>query len=228
MVLLSLTVVPVVHGQPVLAPTRPPVPADTEMVRLVAWMSGTFDTFEQVSADEAAKAAYVHARAVMHIVPVRVAGLSTPDTAVLYVEQANADAPDKPYRQRVYVVLRRDGALVNRIYRLTEPAAFVGAHGRPELLAKLDVDALVLEEGCDLVWTRIDDHLYSGIAGLNGSCRTSWRGATRATSQVLLAPGSITSLDQGFDDAGVHRWGPKPGTLGHVFRKRPVGPFVSR
>ena len=226
--LLALTVAGVVQGQPALAPTPTPIPADGEMVRLATWMTGTFDTFEQVAADEAAKAGYVHMRVVMHIVPARIAGLSTPDTVTLYVEQAAADTPEAPYRQRVYHVTRREGALVNRTYRLTEPAAFVGAHARPELLAKLTADGLSLEEGCDLVWTRIDHALYSGIAGLNGTCRTSWRGATRATSQVLLAPGSITSLDQGFDDAGVQRWGPKPGTIGHVFRRRAAGPFVAR
>jgi len=226
--LLALAVAGVVQGQPALAPTQPPIPADRELVRLTTWMTGTFDTFEQVAADEAAKADYVHMRVVMHIVPARIAGLSTPDTVTLYVEQAAADTPEAPYRQRVYHVTRREGALVNRTYRLTEPAAFVGAHARPELLAKLTADRLSLEEGCDLVWTRIDHALYSGIAGLNGTCRTSWRGATRATSQVLLSPGSITSLDQGFDDAGVQRRGPKPGTIGHVFRKRPAGPFVAR
>lgn len=226
--LLALAVAGVVQGQPALAPTPTPIPADGEMVRVATWMTGTFDTFEQVAADEAAKAEYVHMRVVMHIVPVRIAGLSTPDTVTLYVEQAAADTPDTPYRQRVYHVVRRESALVNRTYRLAEPAALVGAHAHPELLAKLTADGLSLEEGCDLVWTRIDDHLYSGIAGLNGTCRTSWRGATRATSQVLLAPGSITSLDQGFDNAGVQRWGPRPGTIGHVFRKRPAGPFVAR
>jgi len=226
--LLALTVAGVVQGQPALAPTAIPTPADGEMVRVATLMTGTFDTFEQVAADEAAKSEYVHMRVVMHIVPAWIAGFSTPDTVTLYVEQAAADALDAPYRQRVYHVVRREGALVNRIYRLTEPAAFVGAHARPEILANLTADRLSLEDGCDLVWTRIDSHLYLGIAGLNGTCRTSWRGATRATSQVLLTPGSITSLDQGFDDAGVQKWGPKPGTVGHVFRKRPAGPFVAR
>lgn len=225
--LLVLAVAGVVQGQPALAPTPTPIPADGEMVRVATWMTGTFDTFEQVAADEAAKADYVHMRVVMHIVPARIAGLSSRDTVTLYVEQAAAETPDQPYRQRVYHVMRREGALVNRTYRLAEPAAFVGAHARPEILAKLTADRLSLEDGCDLVWTRIDDHLYSGIAGLNGTCRTSWRGATLATSQVLLTPGRITSLDQGFDDAGVQRWGPKPGTIGHVFRKRPAGPFVA-
>ena len=39
---------------------------------------------------------------------------------------------------------------------------------------------------------------------------------------TLLKPTSITSLDRGFDEAGALKWGPRPGTIGHVFRRRPA------
>lgn len=194
--------------------------ADDELATLARWMTGSFDTFDQVDTDQAAGASYTHLRAVMHIAPVHIAGLSGADALTFYVEQAAAEAQAAPYRQRVYLLTRREGALVNRIFRIAEPQRFIGAHSRAGVAAQLAVAGLTLEPGCDLVWTRIDDELYTGIAGLNGTCRTTWRGAAYTVSQVLMAPSSITSLDQGFDAEGRHVWGPRPGVAGHVFRKR--------
>ncbi|MEP0775381.1 MAG: hypothetical protein HRF46_13590, partial [Acidobacteriota bacterium] len=189
---------------------------DEDIATLARWMAGSFDTFAQVEDDLAAGAAYTHLKAVMHIVPVTIAGLTAPGALTFYVEQAAADAQHAPYRQRVYLLTRRDGALVNRIYRIAEPQRLAGAHARPELLAQLAPEQLTLEAGCDLVWTRIGPELYSGVAGIGGSCRTTWRGAAYTVSQVLMTPTTITSLDQGFDAEGRHVWGPPPGTVGHV------------
>jgi CpeT protein len=200
---------------------------DSELERLASWMTGSFDTFAQVAADLATGTSYTHLRAVMHIVPADVTGLDAPPgSRLFYVEQAAADAADKPYRQRVYLLARREGVLSNRIYRIANPADLVGAVTHPELLARLTADRLTPEEGCDVIWTRVSDALYTGITGLNGSCKTTWRGADHAVSQVMLTPISITSLDQGFDADGKHVWGPRAGTVGHVFARRGAVPVA--
>ena len=51
-----------------------------------------------------------------------------------------------------------------------------------------------------------------------------------AAAVVLLARLKADGLvpEEGFDDAGVQTWGPKAGTIGHVFRKRPAGPFLGK
>jgi hypothetical protein len=192
---------------------------DADLVRVATWMAGEFDTFAQVASDEAAGAAYKHVRAVLRVVPVTLAGLSEAGRA-FYLEQALAEAEDKPYRQRIVLVTRRAGRLVNRLYRLKRPEALVGAWRDPSRLAALAADELELDEGCDLVWTRADDGRFDGVAGAAGSCRTAVRGATHVVSRVELTAEAITSLDQGQDDAGAHKWGPPPGTPGHVFVRR--------
>lgn len=208
---------------PALAPPAPDAEAET----LASWMTGTFDTFDQVARDEAAKAPYRHVRAVMQILPLDLPGLTAGTNGrAFYVEQASADALDRPYRQRVYLLFRRDGALVNRIHRLKDPAPFAGAAADPSKLKALAADQALPEEGCDLVWARASGELYEGAAGLGGTCRTAWRGATRAVSLVKMTPSSITSLDVGFDDAGVQKWGPPPGNVGHVFVKRGSAPVT--
>ena len=198
-----------------------PAPAeDRELAVLAEWMTGDFDTFAQVARDESAGAAYKHMRAVMHIVPATIPGLSAPGARTFYVEQAAADTQDKPYRQRVYLLTRIDGRAINRIYRLKTPEQFVGAHRNPELLAALTPDALQLEEGCDLVWTRVSHKLFTGVAGGDKTCRTTWRGASFVVSQVEMTPTTLTSLDQGFAENGAHKWGPPPGAIGHIFTRR--------
>ena len=170
---------------------------DDDLARIAAWMAGEFDTFAQVAG----------------------AGIPGPGQA-FYLEQALAESEDKPYRQRVVLLTRLDGRLVNRLYRLKRPEAFVGAWREPARLSGLGREELQLDEGCDLVWTRASDTLFTGVAGEAGTCRTALRGATHVASKVELAADSITSLDQGFDDAGAHKWGPPPGAAGHVFARR--------
>jgi len=192
---------------------------DADLARVAAWMAGEFDTFAQVARDAAAGAAYKHVGAVLRVVPVAGAGLPGPGQA-FYLEQALAESEDKPYRQRVVLLTRLDGRLVNRLYRLKQPEAFVGAWREPARLAGLAREELQLDEGCDLFWTRASDTRFTGVAGEAGTCRTALRGATHVTSKVELTADSITSLDQGFDDAGAHRWGPPPGAAGHAFSRR--------
>jgi hypothetical protein len=72
-----------------------------------------------------------------------------------------------------------------------------------------------------MVWTRVDQDLYKASAGAGRSCHTSLRGATYVISYADLTPRTLTTLDEGFDDAGAHRWGPPPGVIGHIFRKQP-------
>ena len=137
---------------------------DADLARVAAWMAGEFDTFAQVARDAAAGAAYKHVGAVLRVVPVAGAGLPGPGQA-FYLEQALAESEDKPYRQRVVLLTRLDGRLVNRLYRLKQPEAFVGAWREPARLAGLAREELQLDEGCDLFWTRASDTRFTGVAG---------------------------------------------------------------
>jgi hypothetical protein len=154
-------------------------------------------------------------------VPATVPGLSEGGRA-FYLEQALAGSEDEPYRQRVVLLTRLDGRLVNRLYRLKRPAALVGAWREPKRLGALVPAEMELDAGCDLAWTPAWPDRFAGVAGEGGSCRTQARGATHVVSRVELRADGLTSLDQGFDDAGAHKWGPPPGTAGHAFARRPA------
>jgi CpeT protein len=194
---------------------------DPDLDTLAAWMSGDFDTFEQVASDEKQKTPYSHVGAVLHIRRVEIPGLVAAGTGkTLYFEQAMAGQEEEPYRQGVYLLTRENQVLVNRGYRISNPSEFVGAWKQPELLKGLTADRLKPILGCEAILTRLTPERYTGIAGLNGTCPSSVRGATYMVSHSEITPTYQLTLDQGFDDDGNHKWGPPPGTIGHMFRKK--------
>jgi CpeT protein len=192
---------------------------DKEIKTFAEWMTGSFDTFAQVDADEEANAAYRHIRALLHVQPVEIAGLN--DALALYVENAAAETRSKPYRQRVYILKRgADGKIIVEIHRLKNQEQLVNAYKNPALLKNITLENLTREPGCDMTFERVNRQLFKGSAGTNKTCKSALRGATHTVSNTELTPTQLTNLDQGFDDAGNHKWGPPPGVIGHIFVRR--------
>jgi hypothetical protein len=190
---------------------------DRDLRLLAKWMTGSWDTFAQVDDDEEKDARYRHARAILHVLTVEVAGLG--DGFALYVENQQAEARTKPYRQRVYFLTRSGGVLTVRIFRISEPADLINAHKRPGSFARIERSRLTLEKGCDLRFER-SGRRFKGRLAEPVACSSSLRGATHTYSESEIGPDVWINLDQGFDDAGNHKWGPPPGTIGHMFRRR--------
>jgi len=194
---------------------------DAELELLAQWMTGDFDTFAQVAADETAKTAYRHDKVILHLAPVQIKGFFDDGASkTFYLEQAQADTPAQPYRQGIYLLTRVDGKIVNRTYRIRDAAKLVGAHADPKLLKQITADQLTPVEGCEVTFAKAGDALYRGVMGEGKTCKTTRRGATYMVSHGELTPSATITLDQGFDDAGIHKWGPPPGVVGHIFVKR--------
>ncbi|HNQ14359.1 MAG TPA: chromophore lyase CpcT/CpeT [Pyrinomonadaceae bacterium] len=190
---------------------------DRELKLLAKWMTGDWDTFAQVDEDEESDAPYRHTRALLRVVAVTVTGLG--DGIALYVENQQADSRSKPYRQRVYFLTRIDGAITMQIFRIGNAEEFVNAYKKPKVLRTLDSTRLTREAGCDLKYVR-DGGVFRGKVENAKTCPSKLRGATYTYSESEIGPDRWVNLDQGFDDAGNHKWGPPPGTVGHVFRRR--------
>lgn len=196
------------------------MPKDKDIRRVAEWLTGSFHTFAQVDSDEEGNTTYRHIRATLHVQPVAIAGMDA-NSAALYIENAAAESRQKPYRQRVYVVKRNAaGKIIVEIHRIKNQEQVVNAYKNPALLSNLSLANLTHEAGCDMTFERVNAKLYKGAAGENGSCKSTLRGATHTKSQTELTPTQITNLDQGFDDAEAHKWGPPPGTIGHIFIKK--------
>ena len=191
---------------------------DKDLKKLGSWMTGSWDTFVQVDADEEADTKYRHIRALMHVLPVQIAEFK--DGLAFYIENQAAEARNKPYRQRVYWLFRQDGKITLRVFRIKDDKDFINANKNPNALKSLTLARLTAEEGCDLTYAKVTKNLFKGTNGMSKLCKSSLRGATWTHSESEISAEKWINLDQGFDDEGNHKWGPPPGTVGHIFIKR--------
>jgi hypothetical protein len=172
-------------------------------------MTGSFSSREQAIRDTA----FFDIR--LHMVPIwpRETG-----GRWLYVEQAEADALEEPYRQRVYhLTSLGEGHWKSAIYTLPgDPLAYAGAWQDEEPLANLSPGNLNPREGCAVVLRRNGEGDFVGSTE-EGACPSTLRGAAYATTEVVISQDHFVSWDRGFDEDGRQVWGSTAG--GYVFVK---------
>jgi len=136
----------------------------------------------------------------------------------LYVEQAMASAPEKPYRQRFYqVILKDENTIESKVFTINDPLRFTGAWQKPELLNNITPDSLELRTGCSILISKTAAGVYKGSTNGN-SCPSNLRGAAYATSEVTINSKQMISWDRGFDTSGKQVWGAEKG--GYHFDKK--------
>lgn len=184
-------------------------PPDHEVEELARMMTGDFNSTAQSQRDSA----FLDIR--LHICPI---WLKDKNNRWLYVEQAAATAQDKPYRQRVYKVERdANGKLRSVVYLLPDPQSkWVGGHNNPAVFDQIKPADLSIREGCAVYLSKRSDGSYGG--GTHGrGCESTLRGATHATSMVVVKNTMLRSWDQGFNDKKEQVWGATKG--GYEFVK---------
>ncbi len=187
----------------------PQTPRDRDLKTLVKWMTGDFSSQAQSQRDSD----YFDIR--LHIRPIW-----KPDKTAhwLYVEQAVASAEHKPYRQRVYKVMRDgDKGFKSIVYTLPEPEKWAGAYKNPALFNNLKPESLSLREGCTVYLERQPDKSFTGSTRGVG-CESNLRGAKYATSKVSITKNMMESWDQGFNEKGEQVWGAEKG--GYQFARK--------
>jgi len=136
----------------------------------------------------------------------------------LYVEQAVAESKDKPYRQRVYQLRKRsDGKIESLVYTIPDPLRFAGDYKKEFPLLRLTPDSLILKEGCEVVLYQADNGYFEGST-VDKNCSSDLRGASYATSEVMIDKDKMISWDRGFDENGKQVWGATDG--GYIFKKK--------
>lgn len=189
-------------------PSKAPAPGnDPELAKFAGLLTGKYSSAAQAARDTA----FFHISLVMTpIWPERKDGLW------LYVEQAMASKPDKPYRQRVYQLTHPSKKeFRSEIYTIRNAKEVVGLHSEQDKMQLLHPDSIELKDGCAVVLS-LKNGIYKG--GTQGSsCPSDLRGAKYATSIITLKEGEMVSWDQGFDAKGKQVWGSTKG--GYVFVK---------
>lgn len=134
----------------------------------------------------------------------------------LYVEQAMAEAQDRPYRQRIYRVTPGTserggvGTLVSEVFELPggpEGALmYAGAWQTPDSMETLSPEQLSKRDGCDVVLREVVAGTFEG-GTVGKACLSSLRGATYVTSKVRMDATGLVTWDQGFDASDKQVWG---------------------
>ncbi|MEW5797245.1 MAG: chromophore lyase CpcT/CpeT [Candidatus Zixiibacteriota bacterium] len=183
-------------------------PSQVHLDRLVNWMSGSFSTQEQALVDSAFLDIRLES---VQIWPERI------DGRWMYVEQASAVSLDRPYRQRVYRLSRRnDTTLVNSVYELREPLRFAGAWRTPSTFDFLTPDSLMPRPGCAVVLHPRGDTAFVGST-VDRECQSDHRGAAYTTAEVRITELRMVTWDRGWDSTGTQVWGSERG--GYVFKR---------
>jgi CpeT/CpcT family (DUF1001) len=179
----------------------------TAAAELASHLTGYFSSAAQAAADKD----YFNIE--LRVVPV---WPTRNDGPWLYVEQADAKTPDKPYRQRVYRLELKGGQHLSYIYEFKgDPLLHAGQWKQAQPLAALSPADLTLKDGCEVVMTRRADASYAG-ATRDKACPSVLRGARYGASRVTLDAKLLESWDQGFDEAGKQVWGATKGAYKFV------------
>ena len=181
--------------------------------RLTRYLTGTFDSEAQSITNPQYFA-----------IQLKACRIALPELGerVLYIEQAQLQQPQNPYRQRLYVV--EPGAdpetqARSRVFELLDPAVAVGLCDDP---ASSTLTAANAEEkaGCAVELTWMEDHFVGGTQG-NG-CPSTLNGASYATSEVTAYEDRLETWDRGYDANDQQVWGAVAGP--YIFDRKTAIP----
>ncbi len=175
---------------------------------LVTWMTGAFDSADQAKSDTSYLNITMKATRIWD---------DKPNGAWIYLEQAAAEAPDKPYRQRIYFLSElEEDSYTSDIYNIKDETALVGAWKDPSKFDNLTPFDLQNKQGCT-VFLFYDGFQFSGSTN-EKTCKSNFQGATYTASDVILTASELRSWDRGHNDAEEQVWGAKDGP--YIFKKR--------
>jgi CpeT protein len=137
----------------------------------------------------------------------------------LYVEQAMAAKQDKPYRQRVYQLVKTSGdTFESKVFTLKNEKDAIGKWAQPTWFDQFIPEAILEERtGCEVILKRLNATTYEGSTK-DKQCASTLRGASYANSIVRIEKKKIVSWDQGFDASDKQVWGATKG--GYIFDKQ--------
>jgi CpeT protein len=136
----------------------------------------------------------------------------------IYIEQAVSKYMDKPYRQRVYHVYQlNDTTIVSQVYDLKNPQSNIGAWKNERPLTTLTTDSIEMKDGCAIYLKKNKKGQFVGSTP-EKQCLSKLRGASYASSEVVISKKLLVSWDRGWDSNDKQVWGAELG--GYKFVKK--------
>jgi hypothetical protein len=141
----------------------------------------------------------------------------------LYVEQAMAATPEKPYRQRVYHVtveyVADKGGIAEPVFKSAvyllpgtpqEVLRFAGAWRDEKKLEGVKPEKLIPRDGCTVVMSRTAEGRFEG-ATVGKGCPSERGGAKYATAEVHVNKDGLQTWDRGYNEKDEQVWGAEKG-----------------
>lgn len=173
-------------------------------------MEGNFDSKEQSEQDPAYYNIALHMKQIWET-------RKNKNGYWLYVEQALASDKNRPYRQRIYHLYKKDNeTIVCLVYEMRNPLRFAGAWNDAAKMKQINRDSLVEKEGCAIFIKKDEDGNFYGSTSGKG-CESTLKGAEYATSEISVYPNMFISWDRGWNKYDQQVWGAEKG--GYKFRK---------
>lgn len=173
-------------------------------------MVGSYDNVEQAATDSAFYKISLQMKPVWQ---------KRKDGFWLYVEQAMLNEISRPYRQRMYhLYLQDDSILVSQVFEFKEPSLYIGWWATPARFDSLKFAALSSRVGCEVYLRKNKSGQFEGATD-GKECVSSLKGASYATSEVIVEKGQVLSWDRGWNADGIQVWGSVKGP--YRFKKKP-------
>ncbi len=173
-----------------------------DLQQLKALMTGSFSNHNQAKADTSFQEILLEIRPIW---------TRRKDGVWLYVEQAIAASPARPYRQRVYhLYIADDSTLVSQVFELKEPDKYAGWWKEPRRFDSVKFQALGNKVGCEVYLRKTKSGGYTG--GTEGQdCLSTLQGASYATSEAAISKNEMRTWDRGWNADQQQVWGSRNG-----------------
>lgn len=185
---------------------------DDDVKELITRMEGAFDNQEQYGRDSAK-----YDNISLHIARIWEGKKVSKGGYWLYAEQAMTKTMEQPIRQSVYHITRKDNETIeSKVYEIPNAPQYAGGWQDEKKLKGLQRDSLKETPGCSLFLKLNEDGNFWGSTP-GKECAVAVSGASYLTSEVVIYPNMIVSLDRGWDADDKQIWGPEKG--GYRFSK---------
>lgn len=186
-----------------------PAIAAQDINSFVKWMEGTFSSEEQAEADSNYFNIVLKSESIWN---------ERSDAVWLYVEQAPAESPENPYRQRVYKLsVNSDGTFESAVFLIPNEQGLTSTELKNYLINECSPNFLVEKIGCNVIvsWNENEKCFEGSTRGKE--CSSNLRGATYAKSDVKIYSDKLIAWDRGYDVEDNQVWGAVSG--GYIFKR---------
>ncbi|MDO6524053.1 chromophore lyase CpcT/CpeT [Motilimonas sp. 1_MG-2023] len=162
------------------------------------WFEGEFTNTNQANKNSAFESVQFLVRRFWH---------TRTDGVWFYIEQIKNERGVLPYQQRIMQLIDQPNGLIRlHTYTTPQPIDFTGAYYQPQLLDKLTLQQLTMQQGCDILFT-YEKELKQFVGETEShECHLNFRGSTHVKITYALYSDQFFQQVAGYQDKEKKVW----------------------